>query len=256
LANYEYDKERLEATYLKLSRIWADRIFNHYPGLAQEPMLHITSLEQMRFRFRPEDPRLILIEESHIRSPEWAEGRWCFKSKGPAIIYNPQFSGTTFWKFLIAAASLTIGDGPNRPDHRRHVLNEMKKNGFWEVHLSMFALSQIDKLCDSKGFYSPEFCAEVHTLSKKKKKLPFRLNQLNGVDGGDAIESDITGISYEGYTSFSLVSTKCKLLAIKGNPKNFCLSKPELKERLIDVDFEPKNIDLFIDIYKQYCLNS
>ena len=252
--SFEFDQERLEDTYTKLARIWADRVFNHYPGLSPEPLRHIISLEQARYRNRPDNPSLILVEESHMRSPEWAEGRWCFKSKGPAIIYNPQFSQTQFWKFLIAAAALRIGNGPNRPDHRKHVLNEVKNNGLWVIHLSIFALSQIDKLCGSKDFYAPEFCAEVHSIMKKKKKIPFRINQLSGVDGPETIENDIINASYEDYASHILNETDCRILAIKGIPMNFCTSKPELKDRVIDVDFEPKKIDLFLDIYKEHCL--
>lgn len=254
MQSYEYDSELLEETYKVVARIWADRVFNHYPGLAPEPFKHISALEKMRFRFRPEKPKLILVEESHIRSPEWAEGRWCFKSKGPAIIYNPQFSKTTFWKFLMAAAALNIGQGPNRPDHRKHVLNEVTSHGFWIVHLSIFALSQIDKLCGSKDFYSPEFCAEVKSLAKKHKKKNFRLHMLSGVDSPETIEHDIIAASYKGYTSNTLSDTDCPILAIKGNPKDFCLERSELKARLIDVDFESKNVDLFLDIYKKHCL--
>ncbi|MCD6218643.1 hypothetical protein J7L05_12430 [bacterium] len=217
-------------------------------------MKHISSLEQMRFRNRPEEPKLIMVEESHIRSPEWAESRWCFKSKGPAICYNPQFSHTKFWKFLIEAASITIGNGPNRPDHRKHVIHEMKSHGFWVVHISAFALSGIDKLCGSKGFHSPEFCAEVKSLSKGKKKKPFRISQLNGVDEPETIEHDILMKSYEKYTAHSLASTSCPILAIKGTPKAFCLSQNELKDRILDIDFEPKNVDLFLDIYREHCL--
>jgi hypothetical protein len=252
---FEPDIERLEEAYIELSKLWTERINNHYPGLTQEPLQHIVSLEQMRFRFRPEQPKLIFLEESHHRSPEWAESRWCFKSKGPAIVYNPQFSQTTFWKFMIPAASLNIGDGPNRPDHRKHVMNELKKHGFWIVHISIFGITAIDKLCGSKGFYSPEFCLEVDKLAKKKRKTPFRLTQLNGVDNPESIEFDIMEESYKRYTSFTLAATNCPILAKKGNPKDFCLRHPELKERMLDLDFEPKNVEMFLEVYKKYCLS-
>lgn len=254
MSSLDYNSDLLDSTYTELCKIWGERIFNHYPGLSPEPIRHITSLEQMRFRYRPDEPKLIMIEESHIRSPEWAESRWCFKSKGPAICYNPQFSQTKFWKFLFEAASITIGKGPNRPDHRKHVIHEMKSHGFWVVHLSMFALAGIDKLCGSKGFYSPEFCAEVNMLLRKKKKKAFRLTQLGGVDEPETIENDLLIKSYDMYTSKSLEATNCPILAIKGTPKDFCLSRPELADRVIDVDFEPKKVDLFIDIYREHCM--
>jgi len=251
---FEPDLEKLEAAYIETAKIWNDRVAEHYPGFTIEPYHHIMRLEQMRFRNRPEEPNLILVEESHIRSPEWAEGRWCFKSKGPGIVFNPQFSHTTFWKFLMAAASLKIGEGPNRPDHRKHVLNEVKKRGFWVIHISFMGLSGLDKLCGSKEFYSPEFCAEVTNFQKKNKRAPFRLKYLNGVDEADTIEHDIALKCYEMYTSNTFADTSCPLLAIKGAPKDFCLAHPELKARLLDVDFLPKDVDLFIDIYKKHCL--
>lgn len=254
MANFEPDLDLLNEAYPQVARIWAKRVTDHYPGLYPEPIRHIISLEQMRFRFRPDNPKLVLVVESHIRSPDWAEGRWCFKSKGPAIMYNPQFSNTKFWKFLIAAARINIGEGPNRPDHRRHVINELKTRGFWVAHLSIFGLDGIDKLCGSKDFYSPEFVAEVRMLSKKKRQPPFRISQLNGVDEPETIEFDIIEKSYETYSSHTLADTSCPLLAIKGASKDFCMSRPELKDRIIDVDFLPKNKDIFLDIYKEHCL--
>lgn len=255
MPDFEPNLEKLEAAYSEIARMWNKRITDHYPGFYPEPYQHIMRLEQMRFRNRPEEPKLILVEESHIRSPEWAEGRWCFKSKGPGIVFNPQFSHTTFWRFLMAAASLKIGQGPNRPDHRKHVLNEVKKRGFWVIHLSFFGLSGLDKLCGSKDFYSPEFCAEVNAFQKRNKRVNFRLRHLNGVDEADTIEYDITLRCFELYTSYTFADTSCPLLAIKGAPKDFCLTRPELKSRLLDVDFLPKDINLFVEIYKKYCYN-
>ena len=107
-----------------------------------EPFEHVNEVERLRLGFRPENTRLLLFAESHVRVTDEY-----FADRGVGFIYNHRYH-TPWWNdLLLPALSAREVQSINLTERARLVqLLSFQRLGFWVVDASIIALSGYKKL--------------------------------------------------------------------------------------------------------------
>lgn len=105
-----------------------------------EPFAHVEAVERLRQQNRPEQVKLLLIAESHVR----VSGDQ-FDRRGCGFIYEPRYT-TPWWRDLFLPAFGSKHKGRLTPELKARMLERMRSAGFWVLDASILSLSGYQKV--------------------------------------------------------------------------------------------------------------
>ena len=144
----------LKSTYDRIASLWSERVNKRYPGFPVEPWSHVLTVEKLRWKNRPTNPKLLLLAESHVRSPQNTMNKrsLCVAKHGVKFVYNTARKGKgRIWNCLEQIAlkmnpELRNISKEGNQAYRNAIFAELSERGVWLADISIMALSGFQTL--------------------------------------------------------------------------------------------------------------